>query len=80
MFALKRRACAGMLEPAELRGGVLAFLAECAFAVITARDTQGLPWTSPLTGQPGFLSATSPHTLSAAADPAGEHGQDFPLQ
>jgi uncharacterized protein len=63
----------GMLEPAELRGGVLAFLAERTFAVITARDITGRLWTSPLTGQPGFLSAASPTTLTVgAALPGGD--------
>lgn len=59
----------GMLEPAELRGGVLAFLADRTFAVITARDATGRLWTSPLTGQPGFLTATHPTTLTVGAAP-----------
>ena len=59
----------GMLEPAELRGGVLAFLAERTFAVITARDATGRLWTSPLTGQPGFLTASSPTTLTVGGAP-----------
>lgn len=59
----------GMLEPTELRGGVLAFLAERTFAVITARDSAGRLWTSPVTGQPGFLTATSPTTLTIGAAP-----------
>jgi predicted pyridoxine 5'-phosphate oxidase superfamily flavin-nucleotide-binding protein len=63
----------GMLEPTELRGGVLAFLAERTFAVITARDSAGRLWTSPVTGQPGFLTATSPTTLTiGAAPPRGD--------
>ncbi|MEI6252349.1 MAG: pyridoxamine 5'-phosphate oxidase family protein [Mycobacteriaceae bacterium] len=59
----------GMLEPAELRAGVLAFLAERTFAVITALGETGRLWTSPLTGQPGFLTATSPTTLAVGAAP-----------
>ena len=30
-----------MLDPAELRGGIVAFLADRTFAVITARDADG---------------------------------------
>ena len=60
----------GMIEPAELREGVRAFLADRTFAVITACETTGRLWTSPLTGQPGFLTATSPTTLAAGAAPA----------
>ena len=59
----------GMLEPAELRGGLLDFLAERTFAVITARDATGRLWTSPLTGPPGFLTAASPTTLTVGAAP-----------
>ncbi|MGV1088235.1 MAG: pyridoxamine 5'-phosphate oxidase family protein [Mycobacterium sp.] len=59
----------GMIKPAELRGGTSAFLAERTFAVITARDGAGRLWTSPLTGRPGFLTATSPTTLTVGAAP-----------
>lgn len=59
----------GMLERAELRGGVRAFLAERTFAVITARDEAGRLWASPVTGQPGFLTATTPTTLTISAAP-----------
>ena len=66
-----------MLEPAELRGGIVAFLADRTFAVITARDAGGRLWTSPLSGPPGFLEAVSPATLAIHATlPAGDplHG------
>ena len=53
-----------MLEPAELRGGIVAFLADRTFAVITARDAGGRLWTSPLSGPPGFLEAATPATRS----------------
>jgi len=52
-----------MLDPAELRGGIVAFLADRTFAVITARDGAGRLWTSPLTGPRGFLEAAGPTTL-----------------
>jgi uncharacterized protein len=56
-----------MLDPAELRGGIVAFLAERTFAAITARDADGRLWTSPLTGPAGFLEAATPTTLAIAA-------------
>src|ERR1700691_1936302 len=56
-----------MLEPAELRGGIVAFLADRTFAVITARDADGRLWSSPLTGPAGFPEAVSPPTLSIHA-------------
>jgi uncharacterized protein len=52
-----------MLDPAELRGGIVAFLADRTFAVITARDGAGRLWTSPLSGPRGFLEAAGPTTL-----------------
>ena len=56
-----------MLDPAELRGGIVAFLADRTFAVITARDADGRLWSSPLTGPAGFLEAVTPTTLSIHA-------------
>jgi hypothetical protein len=58
---------APMLDPAELRGGIVAFLADRTFAAITARDADGRLWTSPLTGPAGFLEAVSPTTLEIHA-------------
>jgi len=52
-----------MLEPAELRGGIVAFLADRTLAVLTAKDADGRLWTSPLSGPPGFLEAVSSTTL-----------------
>src|SRR3984957_7219712 len=56
-----------MLAPAELRGGIVAFLADRTFAVITARDADGRLWSSPLTGPAGFLEAVAPTTLAIHA-------------
>jgi uncharacterized protein len=58
---------APMLEPAELRGGLAAFLADRTFAVLAARDPAGRLWVSPLIGPPGFLTVTSPTTLQVMA-------------
>jgi predicted pyridoxine 5'-phosphate oxidase superfamily flavin-nucleotide-binding protein len=60
---------AGMLRPADLRGGATYFLAERTFAAITARDTAGRLWISPLTGTPGFLQARGASTLVISAVP-----------
>jgi hypothetical protein len=65
---------APMLEPAELRGGLTAFLADRTFAVLAARDPAGRLWASPLIGPAGFLTVTSQTTLhvkaaTRAADP-----------
>jgi predicted pyridoxine 5'-phosphate oxidase superfamily flavin-nucleotide-binding protein len=66
-----------MLDPAELRGGIVAFLADRTFAAITARDADGRLWTSPLSGPPGFLEAVSPTTLAIHARlPAGDSLHD----
>jgi uncharacterized protein len=58
---------APMLEPAELRGGLAAFLADRTFAVLAARDLAGRLWVSPLIGPTGFLTVTSPTTLQVTA-------------
>ncbi len=53
----------GMLAPVELRGGIVAFLADRTFAALTARDANGRLWTSTLIGEAGFLEVASPTTL-----------------
>jgi uncharacterized protein len=70
---------APMLEPAELRGGIVRFLAERTFAAITARDADGRLWTSPLSGSAGFLDAVGPTTLAIHASfPAGDPLRGLP--
>ncbi|MFH8554361.1 pyridoxamine 5'-phosphate oxidase family protein [Streptomyces celluloflavus] len=49
-----------------------AFLGLQPMLVIAAADGDGRLWSSLLTGPPGFLRATGPHTLSVAARPAGD--------
>jgi hypothetical protein len=63
---------AGMLAPAELRGGIVRFLADRTFAALTARDAAGRLWTSSLTREAGFLGVASPTTLHVGAGAA--HG------
>lgn len=71
----------GMLGPAELRGGMVHFLDARTFAVLTARDGAGRLWTSPLTGGPGFLDATSPETLVIHSVPApGDPLHELPAE
>ncbi|MFC5729280.1 MULTISPECIES: pyridoxamine 5'-phosphate oxidase family protein [Nocardioides] len=64
------RHLARMLEPPELTGGVVGYLAEQAFLVLTARDNGGVLWTSPLVGPKGFLEVTAPSHLRIAATPS----------
>ncbi len=65
-----------MIAPARLSTGVAQFLAERTFAAITARDTDGTLWLSPLTGPPGFLHVGSPTALTVRTSPA----EDDPLR
>ena len=58
-----------MVDPADLTGGAAAFLGGQTFAVLSGRDRDGRLWLSPLTGPPGFLSVSGPHTLHVAAGP-----------
>src|ERR1700722_12863972 len=58
---------AGMLQPVELTGGIVKFLAARTFAALTARDITGQLWVTPLTGPPGFLSVTSLTALAIGA-------------
>ncbi|MEU4769066.1 pyridoxamine 5'-phosphate oxidase family protein [Actinosynnema sp. NPDC023794] len=59
----------GMVAPARLSTGVTRFLADRTFAAITARDTDGTLWLSPLTGPPGFLHVHSPTALTVRTSP-----------
>src|SRR5580704_17798939 len=58
---------AGMLAPVELTGGIVKFLAARTFAALTARDTTGRLWVTPLTGPPGFLAVASRTALEIGA-------------
>jgi predicted pyridoxine 5'-phosphate oxidase superfamily flavin-nucleotide-binding protein len=58
---------APMLARGELRSGVAAFLSGASFAALTARDSAGRLWTSPLFGPPGFLHAESSNALRIAS-------------
>jgi predicted pyridoxine 5'-phosphate oxidase superfamily flavin-nucleotide-binding protein len=60
---------AGMLAPAQLRGGIVRFLADRTFAALTGRDRAGQLWISPLAGPPGYLQVDSPTTLTVHGKP-----------
>lgn len=63
----------GMLAAPHLDGGAANFLAQREFAVLSAHDTAGRLWTSPLLGPAGFLEAHGStldvHAVLPAADP-----------
>lgn len=63
-----------MLGAPDLNGGMSHFLAERDFAVLSARDSDGRLWTSPLFSSPGFLEAHD-RLLRVRATP----GLDDPL-
>ncbi|HXL91074.1 MAG TPA: pyridoxamine 5'-phosphate oxidase family protein [Streptosporangiaceae bacterium] len=68
-----------MLEPVELDGGIVGFLADRTFAAMTGRDGEGCLWISPLTGPPGFLRVASLTALEVSTSiPPGDplHGLD----
>jgi predicted pyridoxine 5'-phosphate oxidase superfamily flavin-nucleotide-binding protein len=63
----------GMLAPPSLDGGGGRILSMLTFAAITARDGDGVLWTSALTGEPGFLvgygTTLQVHALLRPGDP-----------
>ncbi|HEY2195834.1 MAG TPA: pyridoxamine 5'-phosphate oxidase family protein [Actinomycetospora sp.] len=61
---------ARMVDEPDLRGGTGQFLAERTFAALSARDTAGRLWVSPLTGTRGFLHPSDATTLQIGMVPA----------
>jgi predicted pyridoxine 5'-phosphate oxidase superfamily flavin-nucleotide-binding protein len=59
-----------MLSAPDLNGGAHRFLAERDLIVLTARDREGLLWSTALAGAPGFLDARDT-TLVVQATPSG---------
>lgn len=53
----------GMVARGQLRSATADFLSSARLAVVTARDAAGRLWTSPLFGEPGFLTAADATTL-----------------
>lgn len=54
---------AGMVGRGQLRAGTADLLASARLIVLTARDNAGRLWTSPVFGDPGFLTADGPTRL-----------------
>ncbi|MCB0938614.1 MAG: pyridoxamine 5'-phosphate oxidase family protein [Mycobacterium sp.] len=52
-----------MVGRGQLRSGTADFLGSARLAVLTAHDPDGTVWSSPLFGEPGFLSAVDSGTL-----------------
>ena len=52
---LEAKRLEGMLDRSSLSAGAAKFLATQSFIALTARDGDGVLWTSPLVGPPGFL-------------------------
>jgi uncharacterized protein len=61
-----------MLAVPDLNGGIGGFLAERDFAVLSARDTEGRLWISPLVASAGFLEARNRGLTIHAAPAAGD--------
>ena len=73
------RRLARMLDHADLTGSVADLLARRTFAVVAARDQGGRLWTSPLTGDAGFLHVVDATTLQVnSAHRVGDPLQDLP--
>ncbi|WP_233209293.1 pyridoxamine 5'-phosphate oxidase family protein [Mycobacterium sp. ENV421] len=75
---------APMASRGRLGAGIAAFLASSRLAVLTARDTEGRLWISPVSGEPGFLSAATPTRLHIDselpdADPLATAPTDQPV-
>ncbi|QNE20457.1 pyridoxamine 5'-phosphate oxidase [Kribbella qitaiheensis] len=68
----------GMLRPPLLDGGAAKFLSQREFAAITARDRDGLLWTSPLQGPAGFLEAKGTTLTVHATPPKGDPLHELP--
>jgi predicted pyridoxine 5'-phosphate oxidase superfamily flavin-nucleotide-binding protein len=69
----------GMLAPADLSGGAGGFLAKQTFAALTARDGDGVLWTSPLAAPAGFLQGHGEVLRIVAVPGDGDPLQDLPV-
>ena len=62
----------GMLDPGHLSDGAAKFLAAQTFTAITARDRDGVLWTSPLSADAGFLHGEDQPLRIAAVPRVGD--------
>lgn len=67
-----------MLRPASLSGGAAKFLATQTFAALTARNTAGELWISPLAAAPGFLRGNADQLHISATPREGDPLHDLP--
>lgn len=68
-----------MLDPGSLSAGAAKFLALQSFAALTARDRDGVLWTSPLVAPPGFLQGDGAVLRIAAEPRAGDPLRQMPV-
>src|SRR5262245_42874314 len=71
-LAVQRRAGVGDAA-ARLDGGAARFLARRRLAILTARDRDGLLWTSPLLGEPGFSGTATMEWTTPTEHDTGRH-------
>ncbi|CAN5699576.1 pyridoxamine 5'-phosphate oxidase family protein [soil metagenome] len=76
---MQARRLQGMLDPADLSGGASMFLAMQRFAALTARDRDGVLWTSPLAAAPGFLQGDDDVLRIATVLRDGDPLRDMPV-
>lgn len=68
-----------MLDAFGLSNGATHFLTKQRFAAITGRDSEGLLWTSPLSGQPGFIHGAGEELRIAAVAREGDPLHGMPV-
>lgn len=68
-----------MLGANRLSAGAAQFLTKQRFAALTARDHDGVLWTSPLSGQPGFLRGADDMVQIAAVPREGDPLHGMPI-
>lgn len=69
----------GMLDPADVRGGIVGFLGERTFAALSARAADGRLWVTALEGPVGFLTAGADRLSVRAAPRDGDPLRDLPI-
>jgi uncharacterized protein len=68
-----------MLDAPRLSRGAAQFLTAQRFAALTGRDREGVLWTSPLSGQPGFLRGADDILQISAAPREGDPLHGMPV-
>jgi uncharacterized protein len=68
-----------MLDANRLSAGAVQFLTKQRFVALTARDRDGVLWTSPVSGQPGFLRGADDMLRIAALPREGDPLHGMPV-